>query len=153
MTVLNIREIGDPILRSKAKKVEEISEKTIEFIDNLVETMYKKDGVGLAAPQVGVLKSIFVVDVGDELIKIINPEIVSTEGNSIREEGCLSIPGKTGLVIRSEKILVQGVNTEGKKIQIEAEDLLARAIQHEIDHLKGVLFVDKVVEPEKFNKL
>ncbi|MFW6268732.1 MAG: peptide deformylase [Bacillota bacterium] len=153
MTVLNIREIGDPILRSKAKKVEEISEKTIEFIDNLVETMYKKDGVGLAAPQVGVLKSIFVVDVGDELIKIINPEIVSTEGNSIREEGCLSIPGKTGLVIRSEKILVQGVNTEGKKIQIEAEDLLARAIQHEIDHLQGVLFVDKVVEPEKFNKL
>jgi peptide deformylase len=147
MALLQIREIGDPVLRSKAKKIDAVNKKTNDLIDNLFDTMYAEDGVGLAAPQVGILKRIAVVDIreGNKVI-LINPEIIAEEGKAIMEEGCLSIPGETGDVIRSQKIKVKSLNREGKLIEFEAEGFEARAIQHEMDHLDGVLFVDKIVK-------
>jgi len=147
MALLKIREIGDPVLRSKTKKIDEVTKKTNELIDNMFDTMYEEDGVGLAAPQVGILKKIAVVDIreGNKVI-LINPEIIEEEGKAIMEEGCLSIPGETGDVIRSQKIKVRSLNREGKEIEFVAEEFEARAIQHEIDHLNGVLFVDKIVK-------
>jgi peptide deformylase len=144
---MQIRKIGDPVLRSKAKKIDAVTKKTNNLIDNMFETMYAEDGVGLAAPQIGILKRIAVVDIReDNKVVLINPEIIEEEGKTIREEGCLSIPGETGDVIRSEKIKVRSLNREGKEIEFEAEGFEARAIQHEIDHLDGILFIDKVVE-------
>jgi len=147
MALLKIREIGDPVLRSKAKKIDEVNKKTNDLIDNLFDTMYEKEGVGLAAPQVGILKRIAVVDIREgNTVILINPEIIAEEGKAIMEEGCLSIPGETGDVIRSQKIKVRSLNKEGKVIEFEAEGFEARAIQHEMDHLDGVLFVDKIIE-------
>jgi peptide deformylase len=147
MALLKIREIGDPVLRSKAKEIDEVNKKTNDLIDNMFETMYEEDGVGLAAPQVGMLKRIAVVDIreGNKVV-LINPEIIEEEGKAIMEEGCLSIPGETGDVIRAEKIKVRSLDREGSQIEFEAEGFEARAIQHEIDHLNGVLFVDKIVK-------
>ncbi len=147
MALLQIREIGDPVLRSKAKKIDEVNKKTNDLIDNMFDTMYEEDGVGLAAPQVGILKRIAVIDIreGNKVI-LINPEIIEEEGKAIMEEGCLSIPGETGDVIRSQKIKVRSLNREGKEIEFEAEGFEARAIQHEMDHLDGILFVDKIVK-------
>lgn len=147
MSLLKVREIGDPVLRSKAKEIDEVSKKTLALIDNMFDTMYEEDGVGLAAPQVGILKRIAVIDIreGNKII-LINPEIIEEEGKAIMEEGCLSIPGETGDVIRSEKIKVRTLNQEGKEVEFEAEGFEARAIQHEIDHLNGILFVDKIVK-------
>ncbi|MGM0602765.1 MAG: peptide deformylase [Bacillota bacterium] len=146
MAILQIRKLGDPVLRSKAKKVDKINEKTNELLDNMQDTMYTEDGVGLAAPQVGILQRIAVVDVGENLIELINPEIISESGKSIMEEGCLSVPNETGEVIRAEKITVRTLNREGEEITFEAEDFEARAIQHELDHLDGILFIDKTVK-------
>jgi len=147
MSILNVRTIGDPVLRSKAKKVEKVTEKTNQLIDNMFETMYEEDGVGLAAPQVGMLKRIAVIDIGeDNPIVLINPEIIEESGKAIMEEGCLSIPERTGEVIRSKNIKVRSLDREGKQIEFEAEGFEARAIQHEMDHLDGVLFIDKLVE-------
>jgi peptide deformylase len=147
MALLKVRTLGDPVLRSKAKKVEEVNEKTNQLIDNMFETMYEEDGVGLAAPQVGMLKRIAVVDIReDNPIVLINPEIIEEEGKAIMEEGCLSIPNRTGEVIRSRKIKLRSLNREGEEIEFEAEGFEARAIQHEMDHLDGVLFIDKMVE-------
>ena len=142
--ILNIRKLGDPILRSEAKKVDNISDKTTKLIDNMIETMYSEDGVGLAAPQIGVLKRIIVADTGEELIEIINPEIIEKDGEKIAEEGCLSIPDQKGKVKRAAKIKVKGKTKKGAILNREAEGLLARIIQHEIDHLNGVLFIDKI---------
>ncbi|RCW51411.1 MULTISPECIES: peptide deformylase [unclassified Halanaerobium] len=146
MAILQIRKLGDPVLRSRAKEVEKITEKTNELLDNMIDTMYAEDGVGLAAPQVGILQRIAVVDIGENLIELINPEIISESGKSIMEEGCLSVPDETGEVIRSEKIKVKALNREGEEITFEAENFEARAIQHEIDHLEGILFIDKTVK-------
>ncbi|MCC3144772.1 peptide deformylase [Halanaerobium sp. Z-7514] len=147
MAVLRLREIGDPVLRSKAKKVDKITEKTNLLIDNMFETMYAEEGVGLAAPQVGILKRIAVVDIGEgNQIVLINPEIIEEDGKMIMEEGCLSIPGRTGEVIRSKEIKVRSLNRDGEEIEFKAEGFEARAIQHEMDHLDGVLFIDKMVE-------
>lgn len=149
MAILNIRKIGDPVLRSKAKKVEEVTDKTRDLLDNMAETMYDAPGIGLAAPQVGILQRVIVVDVEDDngLLELINPEIISvSEEKAIMEEGCLSIPEEKGHVVRAKKVTVRGLNRNGKEVIIEAEDLLARALQHEIDHLDGILFVDKVVK-------
>lgn len=147
MSILNVRTIGDPVLRSKAKKVEKVTEKTNQLIDNMFETMYEEDGVGLAAPQVGMLKRIAVIDIGeDNPIVLINPEIIEESGKAIMEEGCLSIPERTGEVIRSKNIKVRSLDREGKQIEFEAEGFEARAIQHEMDHLDGILFIDKLVE-------
>ncbi|KXS49856.1 peptide deformylase [Halanaerobium congolense] len=147
MALLQIREIGDPVLRSKSKKIDKVTKKTNDLIDNMFDTMYEEEGVGLAAPQVGILKRIAVVDIReDNKVVLINPEIIEEEGKAIMEEGCLSIPGETGDVIRSQKIKVRSLNREGKQIEFEAEGFEARAIQHEMDHLDGVLFVDKIVK-------
>jgi len=149
LAILNIRKIGDPVLRSKAKEVEEVTDKTRDLLDNMAETMYDAPGIGLAAPQVGILQRVIVVDVEDDngLLELINPEIISvSEEKAIMEEGCLSIPEEKGHVVRAKKVTVRGLNRNGKEVIIEAEDLLARALQHEIDHLDGILFVDKVVK-------
>lgn len=147
MALLKIREIGDPVLRSEAKKVNQVNQKINDLIDNMFETMYAADGVGLAAPQVGILKRIAVVDIreGNKIV-LINPEIIEREGKAIMEEGCLSIPGRAGEVIRSEKIKVKSLNRKGKMIEFTATGFEARAVQHEMDHLDGVLFIDKIVE-------
>ncbi len=153
MTTLSIRKIGDPVLRTKAREVEEITKKTIELLDNMANTMYKSSGIGLAAPQVGILQRLITVDVDHKkLYKLINPEIISEEGKAIMEEGCLSIPGEQGAVVRAKKVLIRALTQNNDEIEIKAEGLLARAFQHEIDHLNGVLFVDKVVDMEDFNK-
>jgi|SRR6056297_263808 len=147
MNLLQIRKIGDPVLRIKAEKIDEVNKKTNDLIDNMFEIMYAEDGVGLAAPQVGISKRIAVVDIReDNKIVLINPEIIAEEGKAIMEEGCLSIPGETGDVIRSQKITVRSLDRNGNEIKFEAEGYEARAIQHEIDHLDGVLFIDKVVK-------
>ncbi len=135
----------DDVLRKKSKIVEKIDERTKILIDDMIETMYHADGVGLAAPQVGVLKRVIVVDVGEGIHVLINPELIRQAGEATDYEGCLSVPGINGQVTRPAEITVEGLNREGKKIRIKASGLLARAICHEIDHLDGVLFVDKSI--------
>jgi peptide deformylase len=153
MAVMNIREMGDPVLRSSCKPVEDITDKTIELLENMRDTMYKAEGIGLAAPQVGVLQRIFIVDVDQQLIEFINPEIVATEGKTIMEEACLSIPDESGSVIRAKKVKIKGYNREGKEIVVEADGLLSRALQHELDHLDGKLFVDKTMNEAEINNI
>ncbi len=146
MTILNIREAGDPVLRTSANPVEEITATTKELVANMVETMQEADGVGLAAPQVGVSKRIIVGDTGQHSFKLINPELVEKSDRTyIDEEGCLSIPGETGQVERAFAVTAAGLNPEGEEVTIEAEGLLARVLQHEIDHLDGTLFTDKTL--------
>lgn len=152
MSILAIRKLGDPVLRTKAKEVKEITDQTRDLLDNMAETMYAAPGVGLAAPQVGILQRIIVIDVDDEhgLIEVINPEIIDvSDERIIMEEGCLSVPEQTGRVIRPKEVKVRGLNRNGKEIEIEADNMLARALQHEIDHLEGILFIDKLEKQEK----
>ncbi len=149
MAIRNIRKVGDELLRKKSKKVDEINDRILTLIKDMQETMYAADGVGLAAPQVGILKRIAVVDVGDGPINLINPEIIEEEGQYLDEEGCLSIPGQQGKVLRPEKVKVKALNENGDEFILEGEGLLARALCHEIDHLDGILFIDKLVEGEE----
>jgi peptide deformylase len=144
----NIRINSDEILRKKSKKVEIVNDRIKILIKDMFETMYNAEGIGLAAPQVGVLKRVIVIDIGEGPISLINPEILSQEGSCIDVEGCLSIPNEQGEVERPEKVKVKGLNENGKEIIIDGEALLARALCHEIDHLDGVLFIDKVIEGE-----
>ncbi|MEA4826114.1 MAG: peptide deformylase [Clostridium sp.] len=146
MALRNIRTEEDEILRKKSRKVDEINDRILTLIEDMKETMYAADGVGLAAPQIGILKRIVVIDVGNGPITLINPEIMSVEGSQIDYEGCLSIPGEQGKVERPFKVKVKALNEENKEIEIEGEELLARALCHEIDHLNGILFIDKVIE-------
>lgn len=136
--------IGDPILREKAVEVKRFNENLHQLLDDMAETLYAADGVGLAAPQVGISKQVVVVDIGDDhgLIELINPKIIASEGVEEDVEGCLSVPGKSGLVKRAKKVTVEAQDRDGKSFTIKGEDLLARAFQHEIDHLKGILYVD-----------
>lgn len=136
----------DDILRKKAKSVEKIDDKLLTLLDDMAETMYEANGVGLAGPQVGVLKRIVVVDVGTGLFKLINPVIEKAEGGEEDTEGCLSFPQIYGKVKRPQKVIVKALNEKGENITLEATDLLARAFCHEIDHLDGVLFIDKVIK-------
>ncbi len=145
MAIFPIRRIGDPVLRTKAKTVTEITEKTKKLIADMFETMYDAPGVGLAAPQIGISQRIIVVDVDDEAYALINPEIVERKGSQIGEEGCLSVPGEQEDVDRAMYVKVRGLGINGKEIEIKAVELLARALQHEIDHLDGVLFIDRKV--------
>ncbi|MGC7870416.1 peptide deformylase [Desulfosporosinus sp. FKB] len=142
MAVYQIVEIGADILREKAKEVKEINPSIIKLLDNMVDTMIAADGVGLAAPQIGVSKRVVVIKVGDVLLELVNPVILEKEGESVAEEGCLSVPNMTGDVVRAAKVHVQGLNREGKMVDIHADRLMARALQHEIDHLEGIMFVD-----------
>ncbi len=151
MALRNIREIGDEILLKKAKDVKELNDRTQELIDDMVETMHEANGVGLAAPQVGVLKKIIVIDTtGDDLHVFINPEIIKTDGEQSGYEGCLSVPGKTGIVTRPNYVMVRYFDRNMQEQVLEAEEMLARAICHEVDHLDGKLYVD-LVEGELSN--
>lgn len=146
MAIRNIRKYDDELLRKTSKKVDKISERILTLLEDMSETMHNADGIGLAAPQVGVLKRVIVVDVGEGVVKLINPEIIESQGSAIDTEGCLSIPGEQGSVERPVKVKVKGINENGEAVSIEAEDLFARALCHEIDHLDGILFTDKVIE-------
>lgn len=146
MALRNIRVDEDSILRKKSREVEEINERILTLIKDMKETMYEADGVGLAAPQVGILKRLVIIDVGEGPITLINPEIIEKEGSQTDYEGCLSLPGKQGKVTRPYKITAKALNEKGEKIEIKGEGLLARAICHEIDHLDGILFIDKTIE-------
>lgn len=149
MAVLEVVQIGNPVLKAKAEPVEKINKQILKILDDMADTMYASDGVGLAAPQIGVSKRIIIVDIGEGLIELINPEIVSAEGSVVDQEGCLSVAGFFGDVARAQKVVVQGLNRQGKRVKIKAIDFLARALQHEIDHLEGRLFVDLAVNLKK----
>lgn len=145
MAIRNIREIGDPVLNKNCKEVKEINRRTLELIDDMFETMYEADGVGLAAPQVGILKRIAVVGVtGEDPILMINPVILETRGQQSGYEGCLSVPGKSGLVTRPDYVKIQAYNEEMELYELEGTEMLARAICHEIEHLEGHLYVERV---------
>ncbi len=146
MAVYQVLTLPNNILRSKSLEVKEINAGVLRALDNLRDTMYAADGVGLAAPQIGILKRMIVIDIGDNLIELINPEILSQEGEQLGTEGCLSIPGIVGRVSRAKRVQVRGLDREGQERNIEAVDLLAKALQHEIDHLEGILFIDKAIE-------
>ncbi|WP_027623408.1 peptide deformylase [Clostridium lundense] len=149
MALRNIRKYGDDLLRKKSRTVEKIDGRINTLLDDMLETMYENNGVGLAAPQVGILKRVVVIDIGEGPLFLINPEILETEGSYIDEEGCLSIPGEQGEVERPYRVKVKALNREGKEIIVEGEELLARALCHEIDHLNGILFVDKIISKEE----
>ena len=140
MAIRNVRLEGDPILRKKSKEVKEITPKIRVLIDDMLETMYEKDGVGLAAPQVGIV----VIDVGDGPIVMVNPRIVREEGTQTGDEGCISVPGKAGQVTRPNDVTVRFMDENGEYYELDGTELLARAICHECDHLEGKLYVDLV---------
>jgi peptide deformylase len=142
MAVLDIHLLGSPVLREQSARISEVDAATRQFIDDLFETMDVAKGIGLAANQVGVARRVAVVGVDGERLALVNPVIVRTEGKSREEEGCLSIPDAYGYVTRADRIVVEAFDREGQPFQREATGLLARAIQHEIDHLDGILFVD-----------
>ncbi len=144
MALRQIRTIGDPCLNKVCKKVDEVNERTLTLIDDMLDTMYDADGVGLAAPQVGVLKRIVVIDVGDGPIVMINPEILETSGSQTGSEGCLSVPGKAGNVTRPNYVKAKAYDEEMNEYTIEGEELLARAICHELAHLDGHLYTELV---------
>lgn len=148
MAIRIIRKDDDPVLRKKARVVDTIDNKILMLLDDMAETMYHAEGVGLAAPQIGILKRIIIIDIGDGLIELINPEILHMEGQICDDEGCLSLPGISGKVNRPKKVKVKGLNRRGEEITIVGEDLLARAICHEVDHLNGILFTDLVIKED-----
>lgn len=147
MAIRTIRTEGDEILRKKSKKVEVIDEKITELIQDMIETLHKYDGVGLAAVQVGILKQILIIQEAEDapILVIINPKIISQSGTQVVEEGCLSFPNKFAKIERPEKIKVRALNEKGKKIEITGKGLLAQALSHEIDHLNGEVFIDKII--------
>lgn len=147
MAIRIIRENGDEILRKKAKEVEKVDDKIREILDDMVETMHQFNGVGLAGPQIGLLKRLIVIDLYDDEgpIKLVNPKMIKQEGEQEVEEGCLSFPNQFAKIIRPAKVTIEALNENGEKIKIKAEGLLAQAISHELDHLDGILFVDKII--------
>lgn len=144
MAIRKIREVGDDVLTKKCKEVKEMTPRTHILIEDMLDTMYEAFGVGLAAPQVGILKRIAVVDIGDGPYVLINPEIIETDGTQTGDEGCLSLPGKAGCVTRPNYVKVKCLNEDMEEVIYEGEELLARAFCHEIDHLDGHMYVEKV---------
>lgn len=147
MALRKIRTLGDPVLEKIAKPVPEVNDKIEELVYDMLDTMYEANGVGLAAPQIGVLKRIAVIDVspeGNQPIILINPEIIATSGSQTGAEGCLSVPGKAGSVTRPNEVTVRARNLKMKEFEITGTELLARALCHEIDHLDGIVYVEKV---------
>ncbi len=142
MALRKIRLEGDDILRKKSKEVKVITDRVKSIAEDMIETMYQNYGVGLAAPQVGLLKRIFVVDIGEGPTVFINPEITEQSGEQFGAEGCLSVPGKLGDVLRPYSIKVKAQNVDGEMFELEAEEFYARAICHEYDHLEGILYID-----------
>jgi len=157
MSVLDVKKYPDNVLKGKSPAADPADPDLRRLIDDMIETMYASAGIGLAAPQIGVKKRVIVVDIGREdqpLIAVVNPEIVLAEGLVESEEGCLSVPEYIAHLKRAERIVVRGFDRNGKPVEIEAEGLLARAFQHEIDHLDGVLIIDRIsaIKREFFNK-
>ena len=144
MALREIRVQGDPVLGKVCKPITEVTPKIVDLIDDMIETMYEANGVGLAAPQVGILKRLVVIDVGEGPIVMINPTIVSADGEQTGSEGCLSVPGKAGIVTRPNYVMARFFDEEMNECEVEGEGLLARAICHELDHLDGHLYVEKV---------
>ncbi len=145
MAIRQVRTLGEDVLRATAKEVTEVTPRIRELIQDMFDTMYDSNGVGLAAPQVGIRKRIVVIDVtGEDPIALINPKILTSDGEQTGYEGCLSVPGKSGIVTRANHVVVEAYNQDMEKITVEGEELMARALQHEIDHLDGIMYVDKV---------
>ena len=144
MALRKIREIGDPILNKTCKEVKEVTDRTKDLIEDMFDTMYSAGGVGLAAPQVGILKRIVVIDCGDDPLLLINPEVLETSGEQTGQEGCLSVPGKAGIVTRPNYAKVKAYNEDMEEFIVEGEELLARALLHEIDHLDGHMYTELV---------
>lgn len=144
MAIRQIREMGDEVLTKKCKEIKRITPRTLMLIEDMLDTMYEANGVGLAAPQVGVLQRIVVIDIGEGPIVLINPEILETAGEQTGDEGCLSVPGKAGCVTRPNYVKVKAFDAGMEEVIYEGEELLARAFCHEIDHLDGHLYVEKV---------
>ena len=147
MAIREIRLSNDEILRKTSREVETVDDRIKELLDDMVETMHKYNGVGLAGPRVGVLKRVIVIDLydGEEPLKLVNPKIIKTKGEQEVEEGCLSFPNEYAKMIRPKEVVVEALNEEGKKVKIVGKDLLAQALAHEIDHLNGVLFIDNMI--------
>ena len=145
MALRKVVEIGDPMLNKKCRPIEKFDDKLSTLIDDMFETMYAANGVGLAGPQVGMLKRVVVIDVGDGPMELVNPEIVMTQGEQRVSEGCLSVPGKYGVCSRPAKVQVKAQDKNGKWQVFTGEDLKARCFCHEIDHLDGILFTSKVI--------
>lgn len=143
-TILNV-DTDNETLRKKSRDVETIDDRILTLLDDMAETMYDANGVGLAAPQVGILKKVVVIDVGEGLIELINPVIIYKKGEQIDAEGCLSVPGRSATVSRPEKVIVRAKNRKGEEIEITGTGLLARALCHEIDHLSGTLYIDNAI--------
>lgn len=144
MALRNIRTEGDPILRKKCREITEVNDRIRELAEDMLDTMYEANGVGLAAPQVGVLKRMVIIDIGDGPVVMINPVILESSGSQTGQEGCLSIPGKAGIVTRPNYIKAKAYNLEMEEFIIEGEELMARAICHEVGHLDGDLYIDHV---------
>ncbi|MEG1432130.1 peptide deformylase [Eubacterium sp.] len=145
MAIRNMRVNDDPILHKKAREIPEVNDRIRELAQDMLDTMYDQEGVGLAGPQVGILKRIVVIDVGEGPVVMINPEIVSTEGSIVEDEACLSFPDQSGPVERPECAVARYTDLEGNRCEIEGHELMARAICHELDHLDGVVFLDRVI--------
>ena len=149
MAIRTIRISTDEVLRKKCKEVKEITPNLLTLLDDMADTMYEANGVGLAAPQVGILKRVVVIDIGEGLVELINPEILETSGSQIDDEGCLSVPGKYAPVDRPYYAKVKAMDRDGNEFIIEGEELMARALCHEIDHLDGILYIDKALPVEE----
>ena len=152
MAIRNVIQIGNEVLRKKSKPVREFDEKLWELLEDMKETMFKNDGCGLAAVQVGILRRVVVLDVNHMKIELINPEIIDSFGECVEREGCLSVKGETGFVKRPEEVTVKALDRYGNEFVITGTGLLARAFCHEIDHLDGILYTDKVIKDYKQKK-
>jgi len=147
MAIRKIVKLGeDDVLRKRCRKVDKFDKRLHVLLDDMADTMYEADGAGLAAPQVGILKRVVVIDVGEGLIELVNPEIIASEGTQMCIEGCLSVPGKRGRVERPAIVRVHAQDRDGNHIELEGEEFLANAICHELDHLDGIIYVDKMLE-------
>lgn len=151
MALRNIVKIGEPVLLKKSKRVEKFDERLGILLDDMIETMYKENGAGLAAVQVGVLKRAFVADTGEGLLELVNPEIIESEGTQEEQEGCLSLPGECAITLRPAIVKIKAQNRNGKWFIHKAEGLKARCFCHEIDHLDGILFTDRVIRKTNDN--
>jgi peptide deformylase len=146
MALRDIVIVGEDILRAKAKVVTEFDDNLSQLIDDMAETMYHNEGAGLAAPQVSILKRVVVIDVGNGLVELVNPKITKQDNPIICDEGCLSVPGKRGKVLRPQNLTVEAYDRHGKKVKYKAEGYFAQAVSHELDHLDGILYIDKLID-------
>lgn len=156
MALRNIVTVGDPVLGKVCRKVTKFDERLHTLLEDMADTLLEANGVGLAAPQVGILRRVVIVDTGEEILELINPEIISTEGEQTGSEGCLSVPGEYGIVTRPMKATVRAQNRDGEWFEVEGEELMARCFCHELDHLDGHLYTEKaerMLTPEELQEM